>query len=75
MIAQRIPQWIQEGEQRGEARGEVRGEANTLLKQLNLKFGVLPAWVEQRVNAADKKQLDVWVARILTEDTLEKIFL
>ncbi len=71
MIAQRIPQWIQEGEQRGEA----RGEANTLLKQLDLKFGALPDRVEQRVNAADKKQLDVWVERILTEDTLEKIFL
>jgi len=71
MIAQRIPQWIQEGEQRGEA----RGEAKTLLKQLDLKFGELPEWVEQRVHAADKKQLDVWVERILTEDTLEKIFL
>ncbi len=71
MIAQRIPQWIQEGEQRGEA----RGEAKTLLKQLDLKFGELPAWVEQRVHTADKKQLDIWVERILTEDTLEKIFL
>jgi len=82
MLAQRIPQWIQEGERRGEARGEARGEvkgeikgeAKTLLKQLGLKFGSLPAWVEQRVNAADKEQLDAWVERVLTADTLEKIF-
>ncbi len=74
MIAQRIPQWIQEGEQRGEAKGEIKGEAKTLLKQLDLKFGELPEWVKLRVHTADKKQLDIWVERILTEDTLEKIF-
>jgi hypothetical protein len=70
MLAQRIPQWIREGEQRGEA----KGEAKTLLKLLNLKFGPLPDWVEQKVNTANPAQLDCWVERVLMVDTLEKLF-
>lgn len=74
MLAQRIPQWIQEGELRGEIKGEIKGEAKTLLKLLNLKFGAVPNWAEEKVNAADKDQLDRWVERVLTTDTLENLF-
>ncbi|MEE9346204.1 MAG: Rpn family recombination-promoting nuclease/putative transposase [Methylococcales bacterium] len=81
MLADRIPQWIREGEQRGEARGETKGEArgetkgeaSTLLKLLNLKFGTLPDRIEQQVNSADKRQLDLWVERVLTATTLDEM--
>jgi predicted transposase/invertase (TIGR01784 family) len=78
MLAQRIPTWIQEGELRGEARGEaqgkIKGEAKTLLKLLNLKFGKVPDWIEEKVNTANKDQLDRWVECILAADTLEELF-
>ena len=78
MLADRIPQWIHEGELRGEVRGEargkVKGEANTLLKQLNLKFGTVPTWVEQQVTSANKTQLDNWVELILTANSIEEMF-
>lgn len=94
MLAERIPQWIQEGEARGkvigetigeaigEARGKVigetigeaRGEAKTLLKLLNLKFGMLPDRVEKQVNSADKTQLDSWVEHVLTTDSIDDMF-
>ncbi len=45
MLSQRIPKWIQEG--------EMRGEAKTLLKLLNLKFGSVPNWAAEKVNAAN----------------------
>jgi len=67
MLADRVPQWIQEG--------EARGEANTLLKLLALKFGVLPVWVEQKVSSADKVQLDLWVEQVLTVSSVEEMFL
>ncbi len=70
MLADRIPQWILEGE----ARGEARGEAKVLLKQLNLKFGSLPLNVEQQVKSANKQQLDLWVEHILTAQTLNDMF-
>ena len=66
MLANRIPQWIREG--------EARGEAKTLLKQLNLKFGPLPSRVEQQVNLADKKQLDRWIEHVLTAHSIEDMF-
>ena len=70
MLTDRISQWIKEGEQRG----KIEGEAKTLLKQLNLKFGVLPDWVEQRVNSANGEQLDIWIERVLTAHSIEEMF-
>lgn len=70
MLAERIPQWIREGE----ARGEARGEAKTLLKQLNLKFGPLPDRVKHQVNSAEKEQLDYWIEHILTARSLNDMF-
>lgn len=61
-------------EERGEAKGEARGETKTLLKLLKLKFGNIPAWVEEKVNSADKVQLDYWVDNILTAENLESLF-
>jgi len=74
MLADRIPQWIKEGELRGETRGEARGEATTLLKLLELKFDCLPDWVGQRVNSANKEQLDRWVNQVLTVRSLDEMF-
>ena len=82
MLADRVPQWIREGEARGEAKGEARGEArgkiegeaNTLLKQLNLKFGTVPDLVEQQIRSADKEQLDLWVEKILSASSIEEMF-
>ncbi len=74
MLAQCIPQWIGEGELRSEARGEARYEAQILLKQLNMKFGPPPELVEQKVNTADKAQMDGWIERVLTAERLEDLF-
>ncbi|MDZ4154882.1 DUF4351 domain-containing protein, partial [Methylicorpusculum sp.] len=54
--------------------GRQEGEAQMLLKQIQLKFGGCPDWVEEKINQADKAQLDQWVERILFVDTLEKLF-
>jgi hypothetical protein len=49
-------QWLREGEQRGEQ----RGEAALLLRQLERRFGVLPAWAKDRVLAADTAMMEEW---------------
>ena len=58
----------------GEMIGEIKGEARTLLKQIRLKFGTPPSWVEDKLNEADKTQLDQWVAEILTANSLDELF-
>lgn len=65
---------IEKGEALGEVRGEIKGESSTLLKLIKLKFGEISAAVEQKVTTADKAQLDIWVDRILTAETLESLF-
>jgi hypothetical protein len=64
---------VELGEARGIQLGEARGEAKTLLKLLKLKFGNVPVWVEEKVNSADKVQLDYWVDNILTAESLESL--
>ncbi|WP_417595423.1 Rpn family recombination-promoting nuclease/putative transposase [Oceanospirillum sp.] len=53
---------------------EIRGEAQTLFKLIKIKFGDQPDWVEARLNAAEKEQLDQWVAQVLTADSLDQLF-
>ena len=51
--------------------GQHQGIEGTLRKQIALKFGELPAWADERLTQAIDAQLDVWVMRILTADSLE----
>jgi len=65
---------IEKGMAKGMARGEVQGEAKTLLKLFKLKFGLVPEWVEEKVNSAEIAQLDLWVENILTAESLDSLF-
>lgn len=56
------------------AEGEARGRAATLLELLDIKFGQVPADVEQRVRTATTSELETWTRRIITADTLDDIF-
>ena len=51
--------------------GQHQGIEGTLRKQIALKFGELPTWADERLAQASDAQLDVWVMRILTADSLE----
>ncbi|MCF8005632.1 MAG: DUF4351 domain-containing protein [Chromatiaceae bacterium] len=49
-------------------------EARRLLgKQIQLKFGELPDWAEQRLTQADHAVLEDWSAAILSADSLEAL--
>jgi hypothetical protein len=50
------------------------GEARTLLKLLKLKFNNVPAWVEEKVNSANMAQLDQWVEKFLTAESVDSLF-
>jgi hypothetical protein len=61
-------------EARGKAEGKAEGEAKTLLKLLKLKFNNLPAWVEEKVTTADVAQLDQWIEKFLTAQSIDSLF-
>ncbi|MEC3956392.1 Rpn family recombination-promoting nuclease/putative transposase [Nocardia sp. CDC153] len=57
-----------------EAKGRAEGRAETLLEQLALRFGPIPASIADRVHNSSIAQLRQWTARVLTADTLAKVF-
>src|SRR5690554_101724 len=61
-----MEQWIDSGIKQGVRRA--------LRRQIYVKFGELPAWVDERLKQASDEQLDTWVARILTANTLDEVF-
>jgi len=76
---------MREGEQRGLERGLQRGRAEgvqtglqkglqqTLLRLLGHRFGRLDRKVVARVRAARPEQLQLWLERILTAETVEAV--
>jgi len=77
MLAENLENWAKkeqmEGEQRGIKKGRHEGIEGTLRKQINLKFGTLPEWADQRLVEATDEQLDEWVVQILSADSLEAL--
>ncbi len=64
----------EEGRHEGREEGRHEGVEGMLRKQIELKFGELPAWADERLKQASDEQLDNWVARILTADSLDALF-
>jgi predicted transposase/invertase (TIGR01784 family) len=63
---------VTRAEGRQEGRKEARAEV--LLKLLGLRFGRLSKATRARVQAAAPNQLDTWIERVLTAQTIDKVF-
>ena len=53
--------------------GVAEGRADTLLKQLGIKFGELPDAVVTRVRGGSTAELDAWAERVLFRDSLAEV--
>lgn len=62
------------GLQEGRQEGRQEGEAIALRKQIRMKFGHIPDWAEKKIASADISELDQWIEKILTAETLEALF-
>lgn len=60
--------------QRGMEAGLTTGEARVLRRQLNRRFGEIPAWADDRLNHATSAELELWTDRVLDCDSLAAIF-
>ena len=66
--------WQEQGRVEGRAEGVTQGRVELVLKQLQLRFGELPADVRARVEAASIEDLDLWAERVLTATELDAVF-
>ena len=58
----------------GRVEGRVEGESKLLKRQLERRFGALPAWAIEKLSSASEQTLDVWGEAVLTASTLEAVF-
>jgi len=70
MLAERVMTWTQEWMEQGMQ----RGEAKLLRRQLTRRFGLLPSWVDQRLEQAGEAELEAWADRVLECGSLEEVF-
>lgn len=62
-----------EGWDEGKAKGKAEGKADTLKHQLRRRFDTVPAWAEQRIDAASIAQLDTWLDGIFEAQSLDAL--
>ena len=63
----------EEGRQEGRQAGRAEGEQTILRRQLERRFGLLPAWAVDQIERADTALLEVWGLRLLEARTLEQV--
>ncbi len=73
-IEEGMQKGIQQGMQQGMQQGLVEGKAQVLTRQLTVRFGELPAWVQERVAQADESMLDSWTEAVFSADSLGAVF-
>ena len=68
-----VEKWVKEGEAKGRAEGKAEGKADTIVLQLNSKFGFIPEELENRINQiTDIERLNQLAKSILSCQSLEE---
>ena len=81
MLAENLQNWAQkernegrlEGRNEGRQEGRQEGQSLALKKLIQLKFGDLPNWAEQKITRADSEQIDRWISKLLKANSLDHL--
>jgi predicted transposase YdaD len=73
-LRQGLREGLREGRRQGLREGVQDGRAELLVRQLERKFGPLPAHVRERIAAAGGERLLEWGERLLTARSLAEVF-
>jgi predicted transposase YdaD len=73
MLATRAAEWKQQWRQEGLEEGQRKGEAESLIRLLELRFGVLPDLVRHRIAVAELPRLREWFPRILDAENIDDV--
>ena len=65
---------LQEGMQQGMQQGRLEGKLQLLTSLLEMRFGELPLWVDERLSSADETMIKNWTGALLSADSLDKLF-
>ncbi len=62
------------GMERGLEQGRVAGKAQLLKRQLLRRFGDVPGWATDKIDAADESAIETWVDALFEAETVEAVF-
>jgi hypothetical protein len=65
---------MKKGRQEGRQEGIKKGIVSILMRLLTQRFGQVPAWVSERLEAATPEVLESWSGRLLEAGSLEEVF-
>ena len=65
--------WLEQGRTEGIEKGRTEGQARLLLRQLELRFGVVPEAVRDRVRGASASELEAWAEAVLGTASLDEV--
>ena len=65
---------LERGLREGERRGQQRALRSALVGVLEARFGAVPEWARERIDAASAEELDCWVRRAATAESVEAVF-
>ncbi len=75
LLAQRFQDWKKNVRIQGKLEGKLEGERAALRTLLNVRFGALPDWAEERISATDQpEEIERWLTRVLHAKRLEDVF-
>ena len=77
VMAEGLAKGEAKGEAKGKAEGKAEGEAAGMLKvlrgMLQMKFGRIPNWAEERLRNANTAQIGRWSKRFVRAESLEDV--
>lgn len=72
-LEQGVKKGLEQGRQQGLSKALER-QRQLIRRLLELRFGELPEWVDERLGGADADVLEQWGERLISATTLEKVF-
>ena len=73
IVEEGLREGIEKGIQLGIQQGIQQGEVALLRRQLERRFGAVPEWAVQKIEAADRATLEEWGVRLLNAQSLEDL--
>ena len=64
---------LEEGKQEGLQQGELEGERKVLRRQIERRFGPIPAWAEQHLATRSAAELEELSVRVLDAQSIEDL--
>ncbi len=64
----------EQGLEQGLEQGRRAGKSQVIGRQMHVRFGALPDWVQTKLDAASEHQLDAWTSKLLTASSIDAVF-